>query len=136
MKKMTSTGLTACSLLALFVVVAAAGLIATTNSRAEETQGRDKAALRTWEYVVISEVKEVGSLSTASNPRFKGVAAICYMQESGCRQMPVEGADKTNALAMAMTRLGNEGWELVGESPVPFSNGVVQGGWYFKRPKP
>ncbi|HYY42783.1 MAG TPA: hypothetical protein VE775_08645 [Pyrinomonadaceae bacterium] len=134
MKRMTYAGLTACSLLALLMAVAALSIAAATNTRAEDAQGRDKAELRTWEYVAISEVKEVGRASVASNLKFSGVAVICYMRESGCQQMPVEGADKANALAMAMTHLGNEGWELVGESPVPFAH-ETQGGWYFKRPK-
>ncbi len=92
--------------------------------------------------------------------KYKGVATICYFRSSGCRREEVsfelvyadflkEGADanqfyntyaarmraEESALSKAITKLGDDGWEMVGENRIDFSSAVDTNtrAIYFKR---
>lgn len=113
-----------------------------------------------WEYCAITSsafTKFVAEGDTTAG----GVASICYFQNGGCRReevkfdldlaefrrtfSPNENQGYVNstaaakaaegALSRAITKLGDDGWELVGEAVFSFSPDTTKGAIYFKRRK-
>jgi hypothetical protein len=86
---------------------------------AQQTDDERKATGPLWEYCAISDLTVLGTEGKSI-----GTANICYFQSAGCRNVVVravlEGNQfaeaKSSALAQATVRLGNEGWEMIGES--------------------
>ena len=87
------------------------------------TEGRDQK----WEYCVVTKAAYASGRA--------GVYWITYYKESGVQVVDVEDNATTNAaLAKAVARLGNEGWELVGLGPMEVRGNKLDG-LYFKRPR-
>lgn len=106
----------------------------TQEAQARPLDDTGRTAARSWEYCIISNVSEVGENQKPPNIKFTGLAEVCYASDSGCHTFKIEGTTKADALAKAMAKLGNEGWEMVGESPFPVSAGD-RGALFFKRLK-
>lgn len=120
-------------LLTVLTAIAAAAA-SHAGAQSHKIDGARGSEVIRWEYAAISNVREIGRGAATPNIRFTGEAELCYFQESGCKKLNIEGVSKVEALAKAMARLGEEGWELVGESPFPLNVGS-QGALFFKRPK-
>lgn len=133
MRKVLLTRAATPVVLAAFIAAAVASAYAFTAREQRDGALREAEAAQ-WEYAVIGSVTEMGRGATPRDIKFRGVAALCYARENGCQQFQVEGSDRAEALARAMAKLGQEGWEMVGESPFPVGVGST-GGLYFKRRK-
>jgi len=117
-----------------FLCILAIGLIGFTYSQpialAGQTQQpaqETKAVTTNWEYCAITNY---GTTSEGTR------VDICYFSPSGCRPDRLELANsikKADALAIAIAKLGTDGWELVGMGP--FELATASTGFYFKRPK-
>lgn len=82
-----------------------------------------------WEYCCVSKAAYPGSLRA-------GVYWITYFRSSGQQSIDVEDNATSNAaLAKAIARLGNEGWEMVGVGPLEVRPSTRLDAYYFKRPK-
>jgi hypothetical protein len=106
-----------------------------TDSRVQANQ---VSGAQRWEYCAITSVHYAGD-----NFGSRWVAAIRYYQASGSKETLVEfvpelgrsavGRDYgEEALAKAIAKLGNEGWEMVTKESQVDSNFKP---FYFKRPK-
>lgn len=100
---------------------------------AEAQKARPPAPLK-WEYCILTghlyRSREVG-LSTRSIP-----TAVIHCQPSA--PVEVEGVTDEHAIANALDRLGEDGWELVGiRETFKLSEGTGESRpvFYFKRPK-
>lgn len=83
---------------------------------------------QTWEYCALSRSAYVGSSRG-------GLFWISYFRESGVQVVEVEDtAVERNGPAKAMAKLGEEGWELVGEGTLDIGRGSIKA-LFFKRPK-
>jgi len=113
---------------------------------------------RGWEYSAILNAGR--TMPPESKDKFVGIATICYFQITGCRKEEVvfeltyadflKDADAKqsesynriyaaparateSALSKAIAKLGNDGWEMVGEGRTEFSNDNNVKAIYFKR---
>ena len=81
-----------------------------------------------WEYCVVTKANYGVTNRT-------GQYWITYFKNSEFKVENVEGDFTTNAaLARAIAKLGDEGWEMVGAGPMEVRNAKLDG-LYFKRPK-
>lgn len=133
MKTKTFAQLATLVFVALLVVLAAPSTPLSLTTQAQQVKERT-AEWPKWEYAVITDVMEIGRGDAASNIKFMGVAELCYYQESGCQKLKIEGENKVAALAKAVAKLGDDGWEMVGESPFQLYSGD-HGALMFKRRK-
>ncbi|MCA1634186.1 MAG: hypothetical protein LC802_10955, partial [Acidobacteria bacterium] len=83
---------------------------------------------RRWEYCIVAKAYEVSSGDNKS----MGVIEICYLRNSGCRVVKINGHSKSDATVKAISRLGAAGWEAVGLFPSPLDEGRDVP--FFKRP--
>jgi hypothetical protein len=134
------------------------GMSVSPQSSAQKSRGR-KA--QRWEYCAILGAQS--KWPRENKEKYTGVATICYFRSSGCRREEVifeltysdflkEGevvkqgesynrafgapARATeSALSKAITKLGDDGWEMAGENRIDFSSGVEVNNKaiYFKR---
>ncbi len=126
-----------------------------------------RSSRRAWEYCTVqnwdANVGEDHPSPAGSKFRhtFVGEAEICYQAESGCRieritslvavvgekelwNDPYIGKAQQMAVDKAVSKLGSEGWRLVGAGPDPSavrpngesSSTPVRSILYFERPKP
>jgi hypothetical protein len=81
-----------------------------------------------WEYCAVSKAQFVGS------PR-GGQYWITYFRGNNVRVETVEASVTENGLAKAVSRLGDEGWEMVGEGTLDIGpgRGEPPAALYFKR---
>ncbi len=81
-----------------------------------------------WEYCAVSKAQFVGS------PR-GGQYWITYFRGNNVRVETVEAGVMENGLAKAVSRLGEEGWEMVGEGTLDIGpgRGSPPSALYFKR---
>ncbi|MBD0324822.1 MAG: hypothetical protein ICV68_00235 [Pyrinomonadaceae bacterium] len=116
-----------------------------------------------WEYCAVTNAYL--AVTGESADKYVGRASICYFQLSGCRREEVRfeliyadflreaGANPNpnynryaagvraaeSALSKAIAQLGEDGWEMVGETPIDFVNNAESNmrnkAIYFKRPK-
>jgi hypothetical protein len=105
--------------------------------QAQEPKQANRSSPQSWEYCAITRLSSRGSIG-----RFVAVARITYFGSSGEQNEEIEHEAKNLAnanayteasgtlLAQAITKLGAEGWEMVGEAPY-FGESVL----YFKRAK-
>lgn len=117
-----------------FVAYASKRISASGSNQTTELR---KSNLPKWEYCGISDENRSYSNEFGKTKTSK---AIRYFEEAGVRTEIVDAlSDKNenpgaNALAKAIAKLGNEGWELIGKADFP--TGAVGGeAIYFKRPK-
>jgi hypothetical protein len=117
-----------------------------------------------WEYCAVTNAYIV--VTGESAEKYVGRASICYFQLSGCRREEIRfeliyaeflkeaGANPNprynrysagvraaeSALSKAIAQLGEDGWEMIGETPIDFVNNAESNmrnkAIYFKRPKP
>lgn len=81
-----------------------------------------------WEYCAVTRAQFVGS------PR-GGQYWITYFRGNNVRVETVEAGVTENGLAKAVSRLGDEGWEMVGEGTLDIGpgRGTPPAALYFKR---
>jgi len=124
---------------AIAAVVAVVGVIAINPFGASSVQANQggKGAVQKWEYCAIIHTDR-----ERDNFPERGVAVIRYFQTGGAKEETVEFVTdigkknfslRDEALAKAIAKLGDEGWEMVSKEPDP-ENGTRQI-FYFKRPK-
>jgi hypothetical protein len=81
-----------------------------------------------WEYCSVSKA--------VSSPTRGGLYWITYFRDGGIQQVEVEEqATERGGPAKAIAKLGEEGWEMVGQGPLEIRQGGLNA-IYFKRPKP
>lgn len=118
------TGLIASSILARFVL---------ESAKAQSINTRER-----WQYCAITDLTAVGHGTMISS--ITASAKICYF-ESGCRKETIDVSVDTSdfeeaknvALGRAVTRLGQQGWEMVGEATVGFQRDSDRKVLYFRR---
>lgn len=114
------------------LALAAGGALPVHAKRApvrRETAPAVADAAPKWEYCVITGI----SVANRS-PGFVSVAELCYFRGARCEAAQIEGASNEEALARAISSLGENGWEMVGESLFP-PRGQDSRAIYFKRRK-
>ena len=95
---------------------------------AESTQAQRNNTGQQWEYCSLTQAAYVGS-------NRGGVFWISYFRDSGVQVVEIaDSALEKNGPAKAITKLGAEGWEMVGQGPLEIRQGVLNA-IYFKRPK-
>jgi hypothetical protein len=120
----------------LLIVVALGGfLYAGALNRAagknDESGEGSAAPAERWEYCAVSKAGY-----TASNRG--GAYWISYFRDTGVDIVEVEeraSEQQGAAVVKAIARLGNEGWEMVGQAELPVRTGRLDA-IYFKRRKP
>lgn len=121
-------------ILAIIAAVAAVGGLIAINpfsaSSVRANQG-GKSGAQKWEYCAITSVYR-----SSGNIGDRPVAVIRYLQVGGGKEEIVEfvpgigkSAEFRDAVAKAIAKLGDEGWEMVLKEP---DSGYI---FYFKRPK-
>jgi len=120
-------------------VVAAVGVIAINPFGASSVQANQggKGAVQKWDYCAIIRTDR-----EKDNFNDRGIAVIRYLQTGGAKEETVEFVPdigkknfflRDEALAKAIAKLGDEGWEMVSKDPDPESG--TRHIFYFKRPK-
>jgi hypothetical protein len=116
----------------LLVVLALGGLLyAGARKVADDDHEAGAPPAERWEYCTISKAGY-----TASNRG--GSYWISYFRDTGVEIVEVEERaleQQGSAVVKAIARLGNEGWEMVGQADLPVKAGRVEA-LYFKRRKP
>ena len=99
-----------------------------------QERGRDdddeREALK-WEYCAVTKAQYVGSIRG-------GQYWISYFRRGNVQVETVEASVQESAVAKAVSKLGEEGWEMVGEGPLEVRQGGPGGtptALYFKRRK-
>ena len=119
----------ALALLAGWLGGAASQRFAPASARVEAS-AQEGGGGKVWEYCAITRA----GLAPSTRRSFY---SISYFRPGGVRVVDVdEGASERAAMTKAIARLGEEGWELVGEAPLEFKAGVGEKALYFKRPRP
>lgn len=125
-------------LLVLLLLAAFAGRslpgasLAPPTAEAQE-RGRDdddREGLK-WEYCAVTKAQFVGSIRG-------GQYWISYFRKGNVQVETVEASVHESAVAKAVSKLGEEGWEMVGEGPLEVRQGGPSGtptALYFKRRK-
>ena len=120
----------------LFWAVMILSSVYTSRSVQAQANEENRAAPRRWEYCSVVPVngfsEEMG--------KYRGTAMIYYTRDGEARPEKVEAtiSDRVklsdSVMAKAVTKLGSEGWEMVGEGT--FLNYASNDGkvLYFKRP--
>lgn len=144
--------------LALFwlLAVIAGGALALWLAGAKPAEAQQSEALRRqrgqkWEYCAVTWTGT--RLKDGYSTTYVPTAMVCYFQGQGCQEVALnlDTGEARNLskyyrdeLAQAIARLGEEGWEMVGQGPRdfevlgPFSEGgTIKNPFvlYFKRPK-
>lgn len=108
--------------------------LAPTVAEAQERGGGDddeRESLK-WEYCAVTKAQFVGSIRG-------GQYWISYFRKGNVQVETVEASVQESAVAKAVSKLGEEGWEMVGEGPLEIRQGGPPGGTptalYFKRRK-
>lgn len=104
------------------------------QTRAEEREDGKPAEAsadgRRWEYAAVTKAQFVA-------PSRGGVYWIVYFRERGVQTVDVETGVSGNAFGRALTRLGEEGWEMSGEGDLEVRPGAPSlKAIFFKRLKP
>ena len=107
---------------------ASRGLFATSAAEASRTVNQGSNNEDAWEHCVVSQASYTGSVRG-------GGYWITYFTSSGFKVEDVEDrATRNAALALAFTKLGDNGWQMV-DSGVLEIRGRKLDAYYFKRPK-
>ena len=106
--------------------------LAPTTAGAQERGGDDdeRESLK-WEYCAVTKAQFVGSIRG-------GQYWISYFRKGNVQVETVEASVQESAVAKAVSKLGEEGWEMVGEGPLEIRQGGPSGtptALYFKRRK-
>lgn len=104
--------------------------VVSAEAKAEESMSSARAGVR-WEYCAVSKAGYTGSSRG-------GAYWISYFKEQGVEIVEIEekvSEQQGASIARAIARLGEEGWEMVGQSDLPVKTGRFEA-IYFKRQKP
>ena len=125
-------------LLATVVLALAAGLAGHTlrgaaPSHAAAPRAVEPPSLQSdlqWEFCAVVKAQYVGSPQG-------GVYWIAYFRGDGVRTEDVKAGPTSNAFAKAVAKLGEDGWDMVGEGPLEIRQGPggTQTAIFFKRRK-
>lgn len=97
------------------------------ESSAGESREEASPNTRKWEYCAITKAGQAPSIA-------RGAYTITYFGPSGVRVTAIdESFSDRSAMPRAIAKLGEEGWELVGEGPLEFKAGTGGEALYFKR---
>jgi hypothetical protein len=112
----------------------------TQSVQAQQTK-TNQATVQKWEYCTVFPVNKIHR----NDSKITGTAVISYMRGSGYQSEKVEATIEGgvnslnlathNALAKAISKLGDEGWEMVGEGTLLSESSSNQKVLYFKRSK-
>ena len=106
-----------------------APLVAEAQERGGDDDERESLK---WEYCAVTKAQFVGSVRG-------GQYWISYFRKGNVQVETVEASVQESAVAKAVSKLGEEGWEMVGEGPLEIRQGGPPGGTptalYFKRRK-
>ena len=101
----------------------------------------NQTSMRKWEHCSVSPINSVSQ----SSGKLTGAAIISYVSGNGYRTEKVEASvdggvsamnlATNNALAKAVSKLGDEGWEMVGEGTLLPESSSGQKVLYFRRSK-
>lgn len=119
---------------AIVVCLLLGALLILTQQRAAVAHGREDARINEknkpkWEYCAITEVGY-----TVAQGKTLNFAKLCFYRSTGCEEMLVKAGSESEALAQMMVKLGDDGWEMIGQSPFT-SDARKLGLLYFKRRK-
>jgi len=97
--------------------------------RGAASDASDTADLQ-WEYCAVTKAQYVGSPQG-------GIYWIAYFKGEGVRVEEVKVGPQGNAFAKAVAKLGEDGWDMVGEGPLEIRPGPggTQTAVFFKRRK-
>jgi hypothetical protein len=125
-------------LLATVVLALAAGLAGHTLRGAAPSHAAGPRAVEPsklqsdlqWEYCAVVKAQYVGSPQG-------GIYWIAYFRGDGVKTEDVKAGPTSNAFAKAVAKLGEEGWDMVGEGPLEIRQGPggTQTAMFFKRRK-
>jgi hypothetical protein len=97
-------------------------------AQAQLSEESKTAAGRKWEYCALTKAAYVGSVRG-------GLYWISYFRDAGVQVVEVEeAATERNGPAKIIAKLGEEGWEMVGQGQLEIRQGGLAA-LYFKRPK-
>ena len=108
-------------LLLTLALVLAAGLLGhalrgETSTHAAGPRATDDAPDLQWEYCAVVKAQYVGSPQG-------GIYWIAYFKGEGVRVEDVKVGPQGNAFAKAVAKLGEDGWDMVGEGPLEIRPG-------------
>jgi len=104
-------------------------LLTPAPAQAQSADESQTAAGRKWEYCALTKAAYVGS-------NRGGIYWISYFREAGVQVVEAEeAATERNGPAKIIAKLGEEGWEMVGQGQLEIRQGGLAA-LYFKRPKP
>ena len=115
----------------LLVVLALGGFLYAGARKGADDDAAGAPPAERWEYCTVSKAGY-----TASNRG--GSYWISYFRDTGVEIVEVEeraSEQQGSAVVKAIARLGNEGWEMVGQADLPVKTGRLEA-LYFKRRKP
>lgn len=140
-------GIVSIRLAAIVAVTCALLLFGMSLPPQSSAQKTSRSKITRWEYCAIIGTQSDGF--GVKKEKYRGVATICYFRSSGCRREEVsfdlvyadflkERADpneyvnasaarmraEESAFSQAITKLGDDGWEMVGENRIDFSSGT------------
>ena len=103
------------------------GMSVSPQSSAQKSRGRK---VQRWEYCAILGAQS--KWPRENKEKYTGVATICYFHN---RAFGAPARATESALSKAITKLGDDGWEMAGENRIDFSSGVEVNNKaiYFKR---
>jgi hypothetical protein len=120
---------TALALAAGFAGHALSGVFVTPQTVQARAASRDSSDLQ-WEFCAVTKAQFVGSNRVGY--------WINYFKGDGVQVVTIETGPTGNAFAKAVAKLGEEGWDMVGEGPLEIRPGVPGGtptAIFFKRRK-
>jgi hypothetical protein len=104
------------------------GRMSAPGAATAQAQRPDRSRAGRWEYCTVSKA--------VTSPSRGGLYWITFFREGGIQQVEVEEqATERGGPARAIAKLGEEGWEMVGQGPLEIRQGGLNA-IYFKRPKP
>ena len=130
MKKAVYASLLVVLALGGFLYAGALSRLSAPAGKDEESNEASAAAVERWEYCAVSRAGY-----TASNRG--GTYWVSYFKDTGVEIVELEeraSEQQGASIVRAIARLGNEGWEMVGQAELPVKTGRLEA-IYFKRRK-
>lgn len=122
--------LSAVAVLALLAWGRGSLTLATTKSAANEPPSQ-RAQVSEWEYCAVTGIDYLSDEGV--NRRYR--VTIVYSRDYGARPEQFNLEPTANPLFSTLRKLGNDGWELVGQQENAGFSGYSTNGIFFKRPQ-